>query len=191
MAIPALQLFLDKFISFNQDRYKDDADILPIFTGLTLDDCDFDAVVKDGAGKNSTSLSSDTKNFTAEDQSWTSAKYSNPVVSTAVNAGTPAENIAALGAIDVPGFYLYLDADGTTVKGALVYSHDTDAVIADDAATYLIPACNYELTAADLDVDTDVGSVTVNADTIYEVLRVVRAAQAIVEIPATDYGDLL
>lgn len=189
MALDIKQLFLDKFIAFNLDRYSDNADVLPLIQGLTLSDVVIGSVadVNGEAGRKIVSLVSSTRRFTANEQKFTRADYHNPIVSTATNAGSALPDAAALAEVEVPGLYLYMD--GAETKLAVVVPYGTDpADVNTTAIAALVSGCLYTILPASITVTDEVA--TIDTDYIFGEVLVAVAVRETFNFPATDYGKL-
>ena len=101
-----LQLFLNRFITVNKERYKDDPDIAPIFNTLTLEDIiwDFVTVNQTDVSKRISNFHSDTLLFTAKDQQWNCVELTNPALH---NLTDIKDTIDIAKAVNTAGVYLY------------------------------------------------------------------------------------
>ena len=119
-----LQLFLDRFVVVNKDRYKDDSDILPIFNTVTLADIVWDSIVvnQSDESKRIANFHSDTLMFSAKSQQWNCVALNNNAI---INITDIKASIDAVKTLDTVGVYLYTDA-GVTKIAAIV---DKDSIV--------------------------------------------------------------
>ena len=70
MLVADLNLFFDKFISYNKERYKDDPVMLAKFEEMTLDDLVFDSIDQSDPTIRNAELHSDKYSIHGENQQW-------------------------------------------------------------------------------------------------------------------------
>lgn len=188
--IPLAQLFLNKFVEINQDRYSDDPEMLPLFDNLTLSEITISDLVPGVPEAQTATVSSASRNFRGIQQAWLPAFLDAPNAFTLLNKEAPLASVNDLGSQTVEGVYGYLDADGVTVRVGVVLPSDTDAGTREvNAKATFQSAYKYVIADNELTVDADSINITMNAYTRGEIPHVV-ALVAPKVIPATDYGRL-
>ncbi|MBS9733499.1 hypothetical protein, partial [Pseudomonas aeruginosa] len=112
--LPIQTIFLDKFVEFNKDRYKDDAEMLALFDGLTLADITISDITADGANPElqSATVTSVSRNFKGVEQKWLPANINTPFAFVVVNKGAPLTGEDQLAKQTTPGAYVYLVGEG-------------------------------------------------------------------------------
>lgn len=193
--LPIQTIFLDKFVEFNKDRYKDDAEMLALFDGLTLADITISDITADGTNPElqSATVTSVSRNFKGVEQKWLPANINTPFAFVVVNKGAPLTSEAELADQTTPGAYVYLVGEGEEAVqrvGLVLASTTTTETQAADALALF--KANFEYVLDDADVDTataKVLKVTTNPFTRGELVYEIGKAP-IIEIPETDYGRL-
>lgn len=189
MALSRMNLFFNRFVAFNLDRYQDDAEMLPLFQGLQENELTFEALTGTGADTRSLTVKSVSRNFMGVNQTYHAAELNNVRAYSMVEPGVVAPTLADLDEKTVPGVYAYLDADGVTTKIMILI--DDKAEVGTDAAAAieaLTSAFKYDLLPGDITSGAD--ALTIEAPCFYGVLSFKRAAAEVLVIPATDYGQL-
>lgn len=182
------QLFLNKFLEVNLDRYADDPEMLPLFQGLTLAEIVISDLNPGVPEAQTATVSSASRNFRGVQQAWTPAFLNSVNAFTLMNKDTPLANLAELSEQTVPGVYGY--TDGATVVPGLVLPSDTDSTTLEaNAKAGFQSAYKYVIADSELTVGENDLSVTLNAYTRGSIVHVV-AEVAVKVIPATDYGRL-
>jgi hypothetical protein len=172
MAFPNEQLFLDRFITYNQDRYKDEPDFVTALGTLTLGTAIFTNFRKSVlAGITSYLVDVDSPNlFTGVDQKYTPADYIVNKVATLVEPDPLA--MAELQARSMQGIYLLSGGGGSNVGAVLVSNGSkTEAAVIE-----LIKAsCLYTLLDTEITVDAGVNTVVIDSHTVVGTLAIVEA----------------
>ncbi|ASU03463.1 hypothetical protein RISINGSUN_207 [Erwinia phage vB_EamM_RisingSun] len=151
-----LQLFLDKFIEVNKQKYADEPEVLALLEGLTLADVVFDSIEIDeslGEGGRIASFHSPSRKFNAPQQQWLCSTLQGKNVVTFTDAKV-FDDKASVKALTAPGIYLHKAGDATAVS--VLTAEDVADV---DTATQniiaaLTGAVNYELKVEDLLIPT-------------------------------------
>jgi len=169
MAIPNTQLFLDRFIEVNVERYADRPSIVQIFQGLTLAQVtfsNFKEVILEG-GKVAHQYDVDMPGvFTGKNQMYYPADYLIHDVTAFVTEDLIAED--QKDQQGEAGIY-HLDPEGGF---ALVLNGD----LASDKVLALVQEkCLYDLTSDQIVVSEDLTSVTINSHTVIGVIPVVES----------------
>jgi len=180
-----LSLLLKPFVNKNKELYKNDADMLKSFDGLTLDDLQITNIQHGSNGARTASIDSTTKNFSGPDQKWQSCSVHSKKVlelTSATALGDKAEAQA-----QEPGVYVYgTDADA---KYVVVISEGTAEEQQPDIATgVLLNALKFDIPAEQITA-TD-GTIIVEGDTIYGEVEYVVAKAAPTVLQAGDEMDL-
>lgn len=147
-----LQLFLDKFIEVNKQKYANEPEVLALLEGLTLADVVFDSIDIDeslGEGGRIASFHSPSRKFKAPKQQWLCSTLQGKNVVTFTDA-TVFDDKAAVKALTVPGIYLHKADDATAVSVLTAEDVADVATASQNVIAALTGAANYELKAADL-----------------------------------------
>ena len=186
-----LELFFERFLSFNLNRYKDDATSLAYFTGLVYDDVAITNVVPlQQQNRFSASVASATRRFRGINQSWTAANAATDLnLWELKNTGAPLADAAELAAQTVAGVYEYLDAEGVPTAGVVIPEGIETADIAAAVTTVLNAAARYENEGYTVAEGGD--TAVVKGTTYNGTLTWAEALIPMLEIPDTDYGQLV
>lgn len=194
------QLFLDAFIKYNEQRYSDSRVDLPRFQGLELSEVVLDDIISTEDSNIATimDLSSETRKFVGTSQAYTKAYIVDSGISVVLSANYPYEDVVTAKALSAPGLTITVDdpENPTKVVALLIYPAETteDAgTILGYVQTTLKEACNYEL-LDDMITVSDNGDGTwttlITSDMIHGEILTTKSEVPILDIPATDYGDL-
>lgn len=176
MAYPNEQLFLDRFIAYNQDRYKDEQNFVNALTALTIGQVTFTNFRKtDDAGivtylvdMASPSL------FTAADQKYQPADY---VANGPANLIEPTPlALADLKTKAVQGIYL-LSGEGDSVSGAVLVRNGFKT--AEVVLQIVKDSCKFDLTDPEITIDELVTTATIDSHTVVGSLVVVEMDEQI------------
>jgi hypothetical protein len=181
-------LFVDRFIEFNLDRYKDDVPMKALFTGLTESDLSFELLAGSGTNVRSLTVKSATRNFIAVNQTYHAADLHNADGYDLVDPVVQAD-LATVKAQSTPGVYAYKDVDGVTDKIIVLLPYGT-AVGAQQAAAKVAFTTAVHVVIQGSDIVSDAAKLTVDGPTIYGQIPFALGVQAIITIPDTDYGQL-
>lgn len=188
MKIPNLQLFLDRFISYNKDRYKNNVRVMALLNRLKLEDITFSNTRTDSSSGEvvRTVDMAIPKVMVAKDQSWIPADYDHPLVSQAASTTVvPEEDLEHL---DIPGLYFY--QDGSVTKPVIVYPLGSGDAL-DSIRAVVKSSCLYDLLDTQISINNDETVVTVDSPTVYHAMKAVLMVKDPVVIPETDYGDVV
>lgn len=193
------QLFLDAFIKYNEQRYADSRVDLPRFQGLELSEVVFGKVTnQQNHTATITELTSETRKFVGTDQAYTKAYIVDEGISVVLSTDYPYEDVVTAKALSAPGLTVTVDDPETPTKvnALLIYPAEMaedEATILGWVQTTLKDACNYELTDDMINViGNGDGTWTsyVISEMIYGDILTVKSEVPILDIPATDYGEL-
>ena len=172
MAFPNEQLFLDRFIAYNQDRYKDEQNFVDALTALTIGQVAFTNFRKsENAGVITYLVDVDSPQlFTGVDQKYQPADY---VANGPANLIDPTPlTLTELESKTVQGIYL-LSGEGDSVSGAVLVRQGFK-----DSATVLQiikDSCKYVLSDEEITVDQLVSSAVIDSHTVIGTLTVVES----------------
>lgn len=186
-----LELFFERFLAFNLNRYKDDATSLAYFTGLTFPDVAITSITALAQpNRFNASVASATRRFRGVNQSWTAANAATDLnLWTLKNPGAPLADEAALAEQTVAGVYVYLDGEGVPTAGVVIPEGIETADVAAAVGTVLTAAMQYENDGYTV---PEGGTTVAIAGTTYNgTLTWVEAVIPMLEIPDTDYGQLV
>ncbi|EBV8434082.1 hypothetical protein NFI00_000175 [Salmonella enterica] len=200
-ALDQRQLFLDKFVAYNKQRYASEPNKVAAFDNLTLTDVQFGTITKtedNGVYKRSYDhVNSAGRNFTSDPQRFNAANLASQWVTTATQMADIADVRAA-----PPGIYFYLDALNNNARTlCVVYPYDLDT--SDDTAfkdqifTMVNGACKYALDKSVFDIqpwtqsDPTDKMTYVQDEVIAGWVLTIKGTQDTLVIPDTDYGDLI
>lgn len=173
MALPNDQLFLDRFIAFNTNRYKDEQRIVDVLTSLTLDNIEFSnfrkVTLESGDVRHLVDVDSTSK-LTGDDQEYTPADYVKNKTATLVEPD-PLE-LDALKRKGVQGIYFLGLSAEETVGAVLVYNGSKTI---ENIKAQIKEKCLYELSDSDIIVAEDLTFVTIDSRTITGVVEVVES----------------
>ncbi|EJI5696471.1 hypothetical protein NFI00_000174 [Salmonella enterica] len=147
-----MQLFLDKFIEVNKQKYADEPEVLALLEGLTLADVVFDSIEIDeslGEGGRIASFHSPSRKFNAPKQQWLCSTLQGKNVVTFTDA-TVFDDKAAVKALTTPGIYLHKTGETTAVSVLTAEDVADVATASQNVIAALTGAANYELKVADL-----------------------------------------
>lgn len=151
-----LQLFLDKFIEVNKQKYADEPEVLALLEGLTLADVVFDSIEIDeslGEGGRIASFHSPSRKFNAPQQQWLCSTLQGKNVVTFTDAKV-FDDKAAVKALTAPGIYLHKAGDATAVSVLTAEDVADVATATQNIIAALTGAANYELKVEDLLIPT-------------------------------------
>lgn len=177
MASPNEQLFLDRFIAYNQDRYKDEPTFVNALTALTLGQVTFSNFRKaDNAGIITYLVDVDSPSlFTGVDQKYQPADYTANGPANLIEP-TPLA-LADLQAKTVQGIYL-LSGEGDSVSGAVLVSNgskNTETVL-----QIIKNSCKYVLVDEEITIDQQVTLATIDSHTVVGTLTIVESNGGII-----------
>lgn len=170
MALPNDKLFLDRFIAYNTDRYKDEQHIVDVLSGLTLDNIAFSNYRKVTleSGESRHLVDVDHIQLTGDDQEYTPADYAKNEVATLVEPD-PLE-LDALKQKGVQGIYFLGLSAEETVGAVLVYNGSKTI---ENIKAQIKEKCLYDLSDSDITVAEDLTFVTIDSRTIIGIVQVV------------------
>jgi len=181
-------LFVDRFVAFNLDRYKDDAPMKALFTGLTESELTFESLTGSGTGVRSLTVKSASRNFIGINQTYHAADLHDVNGYDLVDPLTQ-PNKAAVLAKSVPGVYCYKDTDSTTDRIMVLLPYGM-AVGSQQAAAKTAFTTAVRVVVSGSEIVSDATKLTVDGPCIYGVIPFALASEAIITIPDTDYGQL-
>ena len=174
MALPNQELFLDRFIAFNKERYSSDPAVLEILNHLSLNAVVFFNPRKEtlptGEIKHTTDLEVPGV-LLANDQSYLPANFPDHGVADLVTTDPIVEG--DLPAIPTVGIYWTVDAEGEPKRGAVLVakgSKNKEAII-----DLVVSKCRFVLERDEVSVDDNLVSVTIDSPTIVGTLVVVES----------------
>jgi len=172
MASPNEQLFLDRFIAYNQDRYKDEPTFVNALTALTLGQVTFSNFRKaDNAGVITYLVDVDSPAlFTGVDQKYQPADYTANGPANLIEP-TPLA-LADLQAKTVQGIYL-LSGEGDSVSGAVLVSKGSKN--AETVLQIIKTSCKYVLVDEEITIDQQVTLATIDSHTVVGTLTIVES----------------
>lgn len=181
-------LFVDRFVAFNLDRYKDDAPMKALFTGLTESELTFESLTGSGTGVRSLTVKSSSRNFIGINQTYHAADLHD------VNGYDLADpltqpNLASVLAKSTPGVYAYKDVDGTTDRIMVLLAYGT-AVGSQQAAAKAAFTTAVRVVVLGSEIVSDATKLTVDGPCIYGQIPFALGVEPIITIPDTDYGQL-
>ena len=172
MAFPNDQLFLDRFIAYNQERYKDEHDFVDALSTLTLGTVAFTNFRKAvNAGVISYLVDVESPNlFTGVDQKYTPADYSDDGIANLIEPDPlTLEDLKTKG---MQGFYLLSGEGGSSTGAILVSNGDLSPVM---VKSIIKNSCQYALLDTEITVDFDVTTATIDSHTVVGTLTIVEA----------------
>lgn len=183
-----LELFFERFLKFNLERYKDDPKWLPKFTGLTFSMVVISDIVPIMSNtRRSAKVFSAARRFSGVNQSWTPAKAETDLKLWKPESVDPLPSVDKLAEQVDAGVYFYVD--GADVKvGVVIANGVAPAQQAAAVESTLRAALVYDIPTVEV---AGVGTtVTLVGDT-FEGTLVWAEGQAPIEVlPDTDYGQL-
>lgn len=188
MAKAHLELFFERFLEFNLERYKDDPVYLPLFTGLTFADVSITNVIDimDGERRSSMVVSA-RRRFRGVNQTWTPAPADTDLELYMLRNSSPLNSLAEAMEQTEEGMYSYIDGDeikAVVVIDALTGIQSIPAVV----ERVFRSAINYEI--YDVTVPANDSKVVLVGNTYGGILEWVKGKAKILIIPETDYGQL-
>jgi hypothetical protein len=172
MASPNEQLFLDRFIAYNQDRYKDEQNFVNALGSLTIGQVTFTNFRKTNtAGVITYLVDVDSPQlFTGVDQKYQPADY---VANGPANLIDPTPlALADLKTKAVQGIYL-LSGEGDSVSGAVLVRDGFKT--AEVVLQIIKDSCLYVLSDEEISIDQLVTSATIDSHTVVGTLTIVEA----------------
>lgn len=172
MASPNEQLFLDRFIAYNQDRYKDEQNFVNALAALTLGQVTFSNFRKtDTAGVITYLVDVDSPRlFTGVDQKYQPADY---VANGPANLIEPTPlALADLKTKAVQGIYL-LSGEGDSVSGAVLVRNGSKT--AEVVLQIIKDSCKFELADEEISIDQLVATAVIDSHTVVGTLTIVEA----------------
>ena len=169
MALPNDQLFLDRFIAFNTNRYKDEQRIVDVLNTLTLGNTvfsNFRKVTLEG-GEIRRLVDVDHVNIlTGDAQEYTAADFIENRVSVLVKEEAVTLTEAAL--ITEPGIYRLSDVGAPDSNGIVMVPYGTNASgnLQDVVKSLIETNCKYSLVDADISLDGSLDFVLIDSKTI-------------------------
>lgn len=192
MKIPNMQLFLDRFISVNRERYKDYPSVIAILNMLTLENVIFSEVRSSNDMFGELVRTVDMyvpKVMKAMDQSWLPAYYTTPRITNMVTLDIQDED--TLITLTVPGFYFYKDRSGSK-QGCIVVPAQVEEKDVSSYVVSMVKQANaYQINDDQITVTSNLSEVIIDTPAIYQTLKLVLSLKDYsFKIPETDYGDL-
>jgi len=183
-----LELFFERFLSFNKTRYASNPQMLALFTGLTFGDVTITSVIKtDGDTRRSSTVASASRNFRGVNQSWTPAVAQTELGLYTLKNTEPLDSLNDLETQTEPGLYSYIDGAQTLV-GIVIGSDVEEADFATEVEAVLRSALVYDIPTVTV---AGGGTTAVLAgDTFEGTLEWVQGTAPVIIIPETDYGQL-
>ena len=195
------QLFVDKFIAYNQTRYQGEPNKVAAFENLTIGDLIYGEVThSEVAGvykRTYDEVSSVTRSFTSDPQHYNASNLASSVI-------TNADQLADISEVRnaPPGVYFYFDATNNNARTlCVVYPFDLDTTdevaFKDQIHTILNSACKYGLDKTAFDIqpwtqsDPTDKMTYVQDEVIAGWALTIKGTQETLVIPETDYGDLI
>lgn len=183
-----LELFFERYLDFNLERYQNNPQYLAAFTGLTYADVTISGVVETGVGTNRKALVvSVARNFRENNASWTPSDAATDLDLYVLKNESPLASLNDLEDQTEPGLYSYVD--GEDVKVGVVIAN---GVVAED-----IPTTVEALLRANLQYDIPTVTVAEGGttavlvgDSFLGTLEWVEGTAPVLIIPDTDYGQL-
>lgn len=188
MAKQHLELFFERFLEFNLERYKDNPKVLALFTGLTFADVSITNIIEivDGARRSSMVVSAK-RRFRGLNQIWTPAPAETDLDLYTLQNDTPLDSLEQAEEQTEVGMYSYID--GEEIKVVVVIAEATpDEEIQAAVEAVFRSAIKYEIT--DVEVPAPGTTVVLGGDTYAGTLQWVKGVAEIFVIPDTDYGQL-
>jgi len=188
MAKAHLELFFERFLEYNLERYKDDPKFLALFTGLTFSDVAISQIIEivDGTRRSSMVVSAK-RRFKGLNQIWTPAPAATDLDLYTLQNDTPLASLEEAQEQTEVGLYSYID--GEEIKVVVVIAEATaDADIATTVESVFRSAIQYEI--VDVEVPAEGTTIVLNGDTYAGELQWVKGLAEILVIPDTDYGQL-
>lgn len=183
-----IALFVERFVSFNQNRYKDDPAMAPLFNNLTEAELEVTNIVDaDGGAKRSATVRSLARNFIGENQTWTPGLAATDLNLYNLTSDDIVESKAALGEITVPGVYAYEDEG--EIKVGIVVQFDTEEE-GEAAVVEQVLRAGLVYEPGTITVDSAANTVEIGGNTYVGILDYVIGTEPVKVIPATDYGVL-
>lgn len=166
MAIPSNQLFLDRFIEYNSERYKDNPSLVAMFQGLTLDKVELtnlrETTLENGKPANLFDIKAPGV-FTGKNQMFYPADYLLHNVAD-ISKDEPV-TLEDLPAKDTPGVYKVLPTGGSAL---MLKGGKTEVGI----KTLIEVKALYDITDAQITINPDLSSLTIKSPTIVGTLYV-------------------
>lgn len=186
--IPLETLFLNKFVEVNQERYKDDPVMLPLFQNLEVGDIIISDLVPGVAEPQVATVSSDNRNFRGIQQRWLPAFLAKPDPFTLKNPSTPLASIDELAEQVEAGVYGYL-SEGEVLPGMVLPSTTIPDTMETSAKATFQSNFGYVIGDDELTVTSGVLSVAMNVYTRGSIPFTV-AKGGVMTIPPTNYKQL-
>lgn len=195
------QLFIDKFVDYNKNRYQGDPSKVAAFDNLQIGDVTFGTVTHSEVGgvykRTYDDVVSVTRNFTSEPQHFNASNLASSIITNA----DPLADISEVRQAP-PGVYYFLDATNNNIRTlCVVYPYDLDTsdadVFKDQIYAMLNGACKYNLEKAAFDIqpwtqsDPTDKMTYVQDEVIAGWALTIKGTQSTLVIPETDYGDLI
>lgn len=171
-----LQLFLNRFLLVNKERYKDDALALNIINSLTLEEVVFSnwrgTQLQGVVEQKTTDIRADGK-LTGTDQKYYTLDLASPLVTTPTETA-PVEE-ADLPKQTINGLYLYNDTSVTPARlsCAIVINRPEDLV--EEAKVIIKAACKFDLADEDIVALENGTDVLVTTQAFIDVVKLVAA----------------
>ena len=190
-----LQLFLNRFIEVNQQKFADQPDVLALLDGLTLADVTFTRLEADpslGTGGRVADLHSDSRKFDAKSQQWLCATLAGKDVITTID-DTLHPSVDDIKAQAVQGLYRMKVGSVESVVLALDHAAATEAEIGALVVSLLKADLQFAVEDAEITLPTPIVvgtdfTVEIDSDCIVDTVQVVwipePAAPAEEETPA-------
>lgn len=193
------QLFVTAFKNFNLTRYANSRVDKPRFQGLGMSELAFGELTVDEETRIGTfaTIESESRRFTALNQSFTQATLNDAGIATVQSVNYPYEDVITMKALSQPGLTAYMNEDLTKVLVAVVFSEANTGTLEDvqmETQSIITLACNFEIDPTEIVVttteDPKVWKVVVNNEIIHADIIAVRSELPVLDIPVTDYGLL-
>jgi len=172
-----LQLFLDRFLLINKERYKNDPFSLNILNNLSLSDITFSnwqsTQIADGPVQQTVDMDV-TKKLVAHAQKYYTLDFASPLVSKPTDA-TPV-NEADLTSKNKTGLYFYNDTNFSPARVACAVVVRAPTSLYDDGIAVIKAACLFDLTDATFTKLNNGAEVLVAAKTFVDTIKILQSA---------------
>lgn len=182
-----LELFFERYLEFNLNRYKDNPQYLAAFTGLAFADVTISNVVPLDPGKRKATVVSVARNFREQNASWTPSPAATDLKLYTLKNTTALPSMNDLETQTEAGLYSYVD--GSDVKVGIVIGAGVDEA-GIPAAVEAVLRTNLLYEIPTVTVAAGGTTAVLVGDTFEGTLEWVEGTAPVLVIPDTDYGQL-
>lgn len=181
-----LSMIVDRFVSYNYERYRNDPIKSLFFIDLKEEELVFEDMVLAAKGVRSSTIRSPTREFVGYNQRWVAAEINNPHAFELTEEEVIESEVIALNKSE-PGVYVYMDGNDTKIL--ILVPRDTPVANRDTVATTMfVNALLFDTLPSDIVVRDN--QVVITGPCMWGGVKFAPASDPIMQIGTKQYGQL-